>query len=166
VKDCTIEFSQRAGLVKDIFQRCIDARLEFNSAIKRCASKGWPDRKGAIDVAFRAQEAMLTRLMTRLTYLIRQGTCADAEWRPYATTSLVQKRVQEDWTDREEAALARSDVQYAALNNEIESLKKRADPTALEEPYRMMRRDPELIAAAHALDRKVRALDDELSISN
>ncbi len=105
---------------------------------------------------------MLKRLGVRLNYLIREHACADAEWGSYTTTALVHARVQEDWKEQDEAALARSDPQYAVLNGEIEKLRKRADSDGLEGPYRMARSDPELVDAGWVLDRQVRLLDQEL----
>jgi hypothetical protein len=156
----------RVILVQDVFRQCIDARLYFNAVIKRCASKGWPDKKAAIETAFRIQEAFLKRLMVRLDYLAQHGEFSETEWSSYTSTALVHTRVQDDWTPLEEAALVRDDVAYAALKNELEELRKNADPAALEEPYQMARRDPELIAAGYELDRKVRELDERLSVSN
>lgn len=152
----------RSTLVREVFQQCVDARLNFNRALMQCASRGWPDKKASIDVAFRVQEAMLTRLMVRLDYLVRR-LAPDAEWRSYTSTALVQARLQGNWTSDNEAALIASDEAYARLNREVESLRRRADPAALEGPYQMARRDPELIAAGQALNDKILALDKQLS---
>jgi hypothetical protein len=154
--------SERALLVHDVFHRCVDARIRFNEALMRCARKGWPDKSGAIDTAFKAQEGMLKRLGVRLSYLVREHACTDAEWHSYTTTALVHTRVQEDWKEQDEAALVKSDPQYSALNQEIEELRRKADPDGLEGPYRMALRDPELVDAGWALDRQVRQFDQEL----
>jgi hypothetical protein len=152
----------RALLVRDVFYKCIEARIQFNSALSRCAAKGWPDRKAAIGIACRAQEAMLTRLTMRLNYLVEHSSYTPTDWASLTSTALVHERTQESWRDRDEAALKRIDVGYIALNNEIEDLKRKADPVSLEAPYAMARRDAELIAAANLLDRTIRALDERL----
>jgi hypothetical protein len=163
VRDYSLQWADRATLVRDVFQQCVDARLEFNAVLKRCAEKGWPDKKSAIAIAFRAQEAMLKRLIVRMNYLLQHGSFAEAGWSAYTTTALVQRRLQEGWTDSEEAALARSDPAYAALQDEIANVRTMVAPAALDDPYEMAKRDPELIAAGHELNDKVWELDKQLS---
>jgi hypothetical protein len=157
-----IELRDRALLIEKVFRQYVDAWLAFNAALERCASKGWPDRKAPIHVASRVQELMLRRLIVRLNYL-NQHASAETDWGSCTTTALVHAKVQDNWTADDEAALSRSDAAYSALQNEIEMLISKADPPALEEPYRMARRDPELITAGWDFDKTVRALNERLS---
>jgi len=159
-----IEIPDRVLLVREVFRQCIDARLAFNAVIERCASKGWPHRRAPIQVASRVQQLTLKRLLVRLDYL-SQHAPDDVAWSSYTSTALVHARVQDDWNADNEAALARSDAAYSALQAEIENLRAKADPPALEEPYRLAKRDPELIAAAWELDRQIRVLDERLSVN-
>jgi len=156
----------RPLVIRDVFARCVDARLDFNAALARCARKGWPDKKDAIDTAFRVAEAALRRLRVRVDFLVQQGASADADWNSYTSTALVQTRVQDHWTDKDESGLSRNDPEYVALNLEIEELTRLHDAAGnaaqLEKPYEMAMRDPELIAAGWELNNKVWKLDEQL----
>jgi hypothetical protein len=146
-----------------MFSQYIDARLECNSMLKRCAAKGWPDMIGAIDVAARLQEALLKSLVRRLDYVLQSSDPTAPKVRSYATTAQIHIKVDDGWSAQEEASLLRTDAQYALLIQETENLKGLLDSEGLKEPYRMAKKDRELIAALWDLKHKVQSLDDELS---
>ena len=100
----SVDQSKRTALVKGVFNRCVDARLDFNAALMRCALKGSPDKKAAIYTACRIQELALKRLAVRLNYLVAHQP-STTDWNSYTTTALVHRRVQRDWKEHE-AALA------------------------------------------------------------
>ena len=158
-----MEVRARADLIKDVFLRCQDARLEFNSALERCALKGWPDRSAAVRTATRLQELYFSQLSARLTHLVSRGDMG-APWKEYATTAQVQGRVQEGWTEQEEAALRSYDAAYCQLQPKIDALEAIADSEAVDGPFEMAKRDPELIAAGWKLNNTVYALDQELAL--
>jgi hypothetical protein len=164
VKDHAVEPGGivRAILVHDVFRQYLDARREFNVVLERCSVKGWPDKKADLRMSFRLQELFLERMALRLNHL-QNSASEDAVWKSYTTTSAVHERVQEGWKDSDEETLAKKDAAYAALQKEIGDLTATLDPPGLEGPFQMVKGDSELIAAAHDFDRKVRALDGQLS---
>ncbi|HEY8052929.1 MAG TPA: hypothetical protein VIE42_08985 [Steroidobacteraceae bacterium] len=131
---------------------------------ERCAIKGWPDKKAALHRVFRIQELFCEREALRLNHLLCDSAYDHAVWKGYASISIVHDRLEGGWTNVEEQVLSSSDATYAAVQNEIENLNAANDPVALEGPFRMARRDPELIAATHNLENKVRELDVQLSL--
>ena len=155
--------SARAKLVEEVFVECINARLEFNQALERCAIKGWPDRVRPARIAARVQELYASQFSARLIYLVLENGLDDAEWSNYTSTAQVQERLQDRWSEHEEHSLRSRDMAYAKLEGEIAQLQAASDPEALEEPYSMAKRDPELIVAAWKLNNTVWELDRKLA---
>lgn len=153
----------RAKLVEEVFLRCLDARLDFSRALERCAIKGWPDRGVAIRNATRVQELFFLQLSARLTHLVLQNGSDDTAWNDCTSTARVQERLQDRWGEHEEHTLRSRDAAYAQIQSEISRLQAIADTRSLEEPFRMARRDPELMAAARELNDVVLSLDRKLA---
>jgi len=122
--------------------------MDFNRALQRCALKGWPDRRAGIDNAARVQELFLH---IRLNDLVRREGSGTLTWDSYTDTAKVHARLQEGWSDEEEQALRLSESTYHPMQSEIEKLQAIADPAALDGPYEMAKRDPELISAGNRL---------------
>lgn len=156
--------SARAKLVGEVFSTCLDARREFNVALERCAIKGWPERVQAARTAAKVQELFFSQLAARLTHLTLENPSDDTEWSTYTSTAQVQERLQGRWGEQEELALRLRDKTYAQIESEIATLQAIADPEALDEPYRMAKRDPELIAAGWKLNNTVWELDRALAL--
>jgi hypothetical protein len=152
-----------ARLVERVFLKCLEARNAFSLELERCSIKGWPDRSAAIRISTRVQELFSLQLSARLTHLVRRHGSDDALWSAYTSTAKVQERLQEGWSDQEEAVLQKENGEYAQIQIKIAQLQALADPAALEEPFGMARRDPEFIAAAWKLNNTVFALDRELA---
>ena len=110
------------------------------------------------------QELFFLQLSARLAHLVLLSGAEATDWNKYTNTLQVHERLQYFWTGDEEAELLRRDPSYALIPTRISALQAIADPGGLEEPFRMAKRDPELIAAAWEFDRRVRELDRELSI--
>jgi hypothetical protein len=161
MKDTSVS---RAKLVEDVFSRSIEARLKFNVALCRCALKGWPDRADKIRHNTRFHELQMLQLVARLSHLVRHGNSAGSSWCETTSTAEVQRRLQEGWTEEEERVLRSSDAAYVQLGDEIANLVATGDAEALEEPFRMAKRDPELTASAWELNNTVLALDHELAL--
>jgi hypothetical protein len=126
--------------------------------------KGWPDRSAAVRIADRVEELFFLQLSVRLTQLVSQSGSNHGEWKEYTSNAKVHARLQDGWTEHEEQTLRSSDTDYCQRQREIAELQATADPGALEEPYRMAKRDPEFIAAAWQLSHTVYALDQELAL--
>jgi hypothetical protein len=112
------------------------------------------------------QELFFSQLSARLTHLVLQSGSDDNTWNDYTNTAKVHRRLQELWSEHEEQTLRLRDMAYPQIQSEITELQAIADPQALEEPFRMARRDPELITAAWKLDNTVRSLDRELALES
>src|SRR5665213_2127882 len=149
MKDASVS---RVKLVEGVFSRSIDARLKFNLALCRCALKGWPDRADKIRHNTRFHELQLLQLAARLSHLVRHEDSNGNSWCDATTTAIVQRRIQEGWTEEEERVLRSSDASYVQLGDEINKMLATADAEALAEPFRMAKRDPELIASAWELN--------------
>jgi len=159
--------SQRALLVEDVFRRSIEARLEFVAALERCALKGWPDRSAAIRSSSRMQQLFFERLSYRLKHLVlRSSTSDDIRWNEYTKTNKMHARVQSGWSVDEEEALLLCDKAYAQIQSEILKVEATTDPPALDGPFTMAKRDPELISAGWKLNNTILALDRELALES
>ena len=153
----------RALLVEDVFLRFIGARMEFNSTLERCALKGWPDRSAAIRSSTRLQQLYYERLPIRLKHLVLRSAADNTRWNEYSSTEKVHARVQKCWSEGEEASLTSYDKAYAQIQAEILKVEATTDPPALEDPFAMVKRDPELHSAWSRLNSTVLALDRELA---
>ena len=163
---CSVKPGARALLVADVFRRFLEARREFNLALERCSLKGWPDRKAAIHNATHLQKVFFERLSVRLKDLVLRSGLDDISWNEYTTTRKVHERLQDGWTDDEEQALRLCDKAYARMEGEIAKLQTTADPPALDGPFTMAQRDPDLVSAGIKLESTVRALDRELALES
>ena len=155
----------RAVFIQGIFREFFDARLEFNVVFERCALKGWPDRKAAIRTSFRLQELFYARETLRLHHLVSRSASHEAAWQSYGGLNAVLERLQEGWTAADEVALLKRNAKYSAMQTEIQDLQAVLDSPGLERPFEMVKRDPELITAAHELQRKSRGLNERLALT-
>jgi hypothetical protein len=153
----------RAKLVEGVFLRYLDARREFSLALERCAIKGWPDRRTAVRTSARVQGLFFSQLAARLTHLVCEHGLNDAMWSGYTTTLQVHDRVQELWSEQEEQTLRLRDAAYAQMQCEISELQSVVAPVALDEPFKMAKRDPELVVAGWKLNNATLAFDRELA---
>jgi hypothetical protein len=153
----------RALLVRSIFRRYMDARQEFSTALERCATKGWPDRRTAARNSRALQALFRAQLAMRLESLLASKGSDDPMWDTFISTDKIHERLQEQWTEREDAEFRSRDTAYASLLTEIADAQLLINPEALDEPFRMAKRDPELRIAAARLDEVVRELDAVLA---
>jgi hypothetical protein len=160
----TVKVSTRAKLVEDVFLRYLESRRPFSLELGRCALKGWPDKGLLVRNTTRVQMLFFDQLSTRLARLMLHNGSDDAIWSNYTTTSKVHERLQTDWSGYEEQALRARDSTYTEMQREPIELQAVADPDALFEPFKMARRDPELIAAAWKQNDATISLDGELAI--
>lgn len=163
---CSVKPGARALLVEDVFRRYLEARQEFNLALERCSLKGWPDKKAAVRNATYLQELFYERLSVRLKHLVLRSGLDEIRWNEYTSTAKVHERLQGGWSESEEQALRLCDKAYARMQSEIAKLQATADPPALDGPFTMAKRDPELVSAGSKLDSTIRALDRELSLES
>jgi hypothetical protein len=134
-------------------------------ALERCALKGWPDRKTPIRKATHMQELFYERLSLRLKDLVQRSGLDDTRWTEYTSTKIVHVRVQDGWSEEEEQALRLCNKAYAQIQSEILKVEATTEPPALEEPFAMAKRDPELHSAWSMMNNTVLALDRELALS-
>jgi hypothetical protein len=154
--------SARVTLVSDIFRQYLDALREFEGVLEQCSLKGWPDKKNALRTAFRIQELFYEQMRFRLDHLLQSSASDDAIWKR-ATISSVHERLEAGWKDTDEALL-RKNQSYAAVQKEIEDLRAVLDSAGLVGPFKMVKRDPELLAAGNAFDKRFRDLERRLSV--
>jgi hypothetical protein len=155
---CSVKPNPRALLVEDVFRRFIEARVEFHLALERCALKGWPDRRAAIRSSTHLQQLFYERLSLRLKHLVLRGASDDVRWNEYTSTEKVHVRIQDGWSEDEERALRLSDQAYAQLESEILQVEATTDPPALDGPFTIVKRDPELLSAWSELNNTVSPL--------
>jgi hypothetical protein len=101
-----------------------------------------------------------------LKYLVLRSASDDIGWNEYTSTEKVHVRVQDGWSEDEEQALRLCDNVYAQMQSEILKVTATTDPPALDGPFEMAKRDPELLSAWSRLNNTVLALDRELSLES
>jgi hypothetical protein len=163
---CSVKPETRALLVEGVFLRFIEARVEFILALERCTLKGWPDKRAAIRSNTHLQQLFYELLSLRLKHIVLRSASDDSGWNEYTSTEKVHVRVQDGWSEDEEQALRLCDNAYAQIQSEILKVKATADPSALDGPFAMVKRDPELLSAWSRLNNTVLALDRELSLES
>jgi hypothetical protein len=161
-KDFGSERSRRGNLVGAVFLKSVDARREFSRTLSRCALKEWPDRAEKIRHNQEFAELQFQQLEARARFVSQHCDQETDSWADSTSTANAQGRIQEGWCDSEEQQLRSLDAAYIQICGRLDELLATADSEALDGPFTMAKRDPELISAAWKLDGIVRALDSEL----
>lgn len=149
----------------DAARQYLNAQREFFVVFERCTLKGWPDKKGALRIAFELQALYCERERLRLKYL-GDSALGDAVWKSFTSISQIRQRLEQGWEATDEEKLLKDDAAYALIQQRIEELKASVDAVGTEGPFAMVKGDPEFIAAGNRLVEKLRSLDDELSLSD
>jgi hypothetical protein len=155
---------QRSAVERGIRQY-VQAVFQYLRSSEACLVKGWPDRKKTIRIAFRIQELANQIDELRFESLLAEHGSEDAIWASFQNVSSVWDRLREGWLSTEEAALRRDNRAYDVLAAEYEDLRRSLDIRALDGPLRDAQQDGEYRQALHAMQNRLRELDQELLAS-
>ncbi len=145
--------------VRNILKRYVDAKNAFLTTSKRCATKGWPDRKDAINNANAIRVLQGELEILRFDFLT---SAAPADYALFSSLASIMERLYKNWKDSEETALRDKSAAYRELVTESETLEATVNPEALDGPFAAALGDPEYRAAANALRMKYYELDAQL----
>jgi hypothetical protein len=156
-----VDRNVRSTLIQDVFTRYMLALGEFFAVVERCAIKGWPDRAAAIGRHIEVQRLFRDEEVSRLKYIL--GSDSDVVLESYCRIDLIRQRLRAGWTAGDEEALRASDPAYAALEERIQTATSTSlDPTGLDGPLEMAKKDYEVLRAIHTLKETYWALDRQL----
>ena len=89
-------------MVRDVYRQYIQSKRELFEVAEACSIKGWPDRKAAVQVAFRIQNLLNEQEALRFEYLIEKRPSESASWESLTSIS---KRLDEGWNTAEDEIL-------------------------------------------------------------
>jgi hypothetical protein len=150
----------RALRVIQIHREWLQAKDEMIAIAERCSMRGWPDRRLAIQNAFRLQILFNEREALRLEHLVGHEVL---EIKTGTSLTSISERLTKEWNSTEEAELNRSSARYREVLLEIDRCQIQLDPDALDGPFKDVQRDRQYQAARRDIQRKQRDFDQELN---
>jgi hypothetical protein len=141
----------------------LQEKLTFLSATEGFSTRGWPDRKRDLKVAFKLQGLLLDAEGLRLKCVFENRTLDDARTQQPATLEVIERRLSTEWGRDEENALIASSPAYSSVINEIETCRKILKSSALDGPLRAVQHDPDYIVSRKRMREAVQLLNKRLA---
>jgi hypothetical protein len=143
----------RATSVQDKFRESQDSYLEFLRIAERRALEVSPNYKLAWQNAFRLQHLLMKQRCFRFEYLLGNG---QMDTLTATSISSLTERLDKGWTDTEEFTLKNDLPSYREISREIDEIKSKWDPSALDEPRVALEQDSEYRKARLALSERAK----------
>lgn len=151
----------RRKLIQAAYQEYLKAKHELFAISELCAFKGWPDRKDALKIAFRIQFLFNEVEALRLEYVLQRNF---SEIIVRTSVAGIFKRLINEWSEDEEAALKEDNPTYTDVVSEIARLNAKKDSAAVDGPLQAMEKDPEYIRAREMMRRVLREVNKKLAL--
>lgn len=149
----------RATLVDEVFRKYLESTREFWKIAQRRAMNKSPDRKPALEKAFRLQEVLIDRQALRFGYLSTGDGLGSTGLK---SLNDITERLDQRWSAIEEAGLIESNSFYSEVVREIGDIQSNWDSKALAEPLQALQKDEKYLDARRALADRVQKLDGQL----
>ena len=154
------DIEDRATMVGRIFCEYGKSKREFITIAELCSVKGWPDRKVAIQKAFKLQILFDQRETMRFDHLLSRQA---PEIAAYKSLSEISDRLTKQWNEGDEASIVGDSCTYRDVLHEIEICQASLDSDALDGPFKAAQRDSEYLRARQILQEKLHSLNSQLS---
>jgi hypothetical protein len=151
----------RAIIIHETVLKYIESYMKFlEVAEQRAALKLSPDRNLAWQNAFRLQRLLQKQLAPRFEYLFGRGTFGNAPWE---SLDSIFERLNQGWSQAEEAELKGNAASYAETSREIEDIQSKWDPNLIADPDGALQQDYIFRNAQMALSESSKKLRVQLS---
>lgn len=148
----------RAALVYDTFRDWVDAYFEFLLIAEQRAFIVTPDFQAAWQIAFKLQRLLKEQQGLRFEYWFG---CGDLPQVMCQSLDSIARRLDEGWTDEEEAGLTKNLAQYRDMSREIAEIKSKWVPM-LKDAGRTLEKDTKYSEARRALAETSQKLGSQL----
>jgi hypothetical protein len=155
-------FSKKNGatIVHDVFRKYVESYRQYLKIAERRAIALSPDRKLAWKNVFRLQHLLKEREALRFEYLFGRDKFDGVNLR---SLSSIAARLDNGWSEAEEAELEESLAIYRGISREIEDIQSTWDPNALGDSSRVVDQDLKYCDARRALADRTRKLEVRLA---
>ena len=119
-----------------------------------------PDQEPILLNCFRLQHLLRERLTIRFEYLLTTNALDCAQFK---SLDDIQKRLDQEWTEAEEAAVKTGDAHYCDVSRDIEVIHSRWVLDSLTVPLRELMKDDEYRSEATAHANRIRELQNRMA---
>jgi hypothetical protein len=151
---------QAINALRTIFHGYLATKRGFGAEMDRLALKGWPDRKPAVQALSQLSNAVMECEMLRFEYLLSHVSLDSPIWTSLQT---ILQRLLTDWLPSDESILGDANAAYRDAMRRWEAAERNRDPSALDEPMKDARRDPEFKLVCAAFAKRNNELDREFA---
>jgi hypothetical protein len=129
---------KRATIVREVFHEYMESCCENMKITEQRALDASPDQEPILLNCFRLQHLLRERKKIRFEYLVSTNSLNCALFK---SLDDIQKRLDQEWTEAEEAAIKASDAHYCDVSREIEAIQSKWVPDLLTAPLRELTKD-------------------------
>jgi len=151
---------KRATIVHEVFREYMESCCENMTITEKQALKASPDQEPILLNCFRLQHLLRERTTIRFEYLVSTNSLDCALLK---SLDDIQKRLDQEWTEAEEAAIKASDAHYCNVSREIEAIQSKWVPDLPTAPLRQLMKDDIYRAESLAHADKIRELQKRMS---
>jgi hypothetical protein len=150
----------RANIVHDVFRKYVESYRQYLKIAERRAVELSPDRALAWQNVFRLQHLLKERQALRFEYLFGRDKFDRVTLR---SLSSITARLDNGWSEAEEAELKENLLIYREISQEIEDIQSKWDSNALGDSSRVVDQDLKYCDARQALADRTRKLGARLA---
>jgi hypothetical protein len=151
---------KRATIVREIFREYMESCCENTKIMEQRALESSPGYEPIILICFRLQHLLSERLTIRFEYLVSTDSLDCARFK---SLDDVQKRLDQEWTEAEEAAVKAGDARYSDISREIEAIQFKWVPDSLTVPLQKLMQDDIYRAESLAHAEKIREFQKRMA---
>jgi len=150
----------RATVVQEVFRKYVESYRQYLKIAARRAIELSPDRELAWQNVFRLQHLLKEREALRFEYLFGRDKFDGVT---LSSLSNIAARLDNGWSEPEEAELKESLSIYGSISREIEDIQSKWDSNALGDSSRVVDQDMKYCDARRALADRTRKLEAQLA---
>lgn len=151
--------SDAAAAIGDAFRQYIEAKRTFIAVYERCTLKGWPDLTAVVQHDTKFKNLVIQSQTLRFNHLLGRIPVEDPVWE---SLDSVLSRLENTWTDNDEANLSTESEEYRRVSSELALAEAALKPETLAEARNAAVKDPEWRDAADAFRIRHCAIDEKL----
>jgi hypothetical protein len=150
----------RATMVQEVFRKYVESYRQYLKIAERRAIELAPDRKVAWQNVFRLQHLLKERQALRFEYLFGRDKFDEGT---LGSLTSIAARLDNGWSEEEEAKLKESLSIYRGIAQEIEDIQSKWDSNALGDSSRVVDQDMKYCDARRALADRTRKIEAQLA---
>ena len=151
---------KRATIVREVFREYMESCYENMKITEQRALEASPDQEPILLNCFKLQRLLRERTTIRFEYLV---STISLDCALFKSLDDIQKRLDEEWTEAEEAAIKAGDAHYRDVSREIEAIQSKWVPDLLTAPLRELMKDGIYRTESLAHADKIRELEKRMA---